>query len=433
MRLLSLLALSLLAGCTVGAPPGFSSGDSWSAPLVGPLEGGPLIVPVKLHDKGPYLFLIDPDSPVSHVDEALAGELDLHSTLGEEFVDESDKARGLKLAEVLRISIGTLTVRQKSFWVTPVGVFNHAGRQIRGVIGRDILADSLVFGFDRQRGMAYIATQKGFVAPEGGTVIDYRLEKTRIPNGVRQVSRRLATATVNGAELTMHIDLGTWDSQLREEKWAAAGLTPVPLERLQVDEIGVHRKTTQAAVAQNVTLGGAQGGQVMFVPYGDKRWSDQVIDGSIGLNFFAGTAVWINFDNSKLHLAPEASGDLVKERIDRWGSAELSACAEPACTTAKLLVPEGADPAAPTSTPVLHIQRDASVQDLAFEVLIEPRAADGGPSGLPKLLAVFPAGTSEITQGLDSTFAGATFAVVDVDPFPRTCAGEGACAYLMAP
>lgn len=432
MRPTPLLALCVLAGCTVGAPPGFSSGDSWSAPLVGPLEGGPLLVPVKVHDKGPYLFMIDPDSPVSHVDEALAGELGLHTEIGTEFVDESDKARGLKFAEVLRIQVGTLTVRQKSFWVMGVGAFNHAGRQVRGVLGRDILADSLVFGFDRKRGMAYIATQKGFIAPENSAVIGYRLEKSRLADGVRAVSRRLTHATINGKEFTMHVDLGAVDSQLREGKWAAAGLTEVPLQRTLVDEAGTHRQTTKAGIAQSVALGTAQGGQVLFVPYDDKRWSDQTYDGTIALNFFAGTAVWINFDDSKLYLAPEAAGDLTKERIDRWGSAELSACAEPACTTAKLLVPEAEGEAAmPSSTPVLHIERSADVKDLAFEVLIEARSAEGVPAGLPNLLAVFPAGSTTMTQGLDARFAGATFAVIDVDPFPRTCATDGACAYLL--
>ena len=436
MRPFPLIALvsCLLAGCTVGAPPGFSSGDSWSAPLVGPLEGGPLVVPVKIHDKGPYLFMIDPDSPVSNLDEALAGELDLHTTMGGEFVDESDKSRALKMAEVLRIQIGTLTVRQKTFWVMGVGAFNHAGRQIRGVIGRDVLADSLVFGFDRKLGMMYIATQKGFTAPEGGSVIDYRLEKSRIPSGFAAVHRRLAHATINGKQFTMHIDLGAVDSQLREKKWGDAGLTEVPVKKVLVDEAGTHRETTRAGLAQSVALGSAQGGQVLFVPYEDRRWSDQIFDGSVGLNFFSGTQVWLNFDDHELHLAPEAAGDRTKERIDRWGSAELSACAEPACTTAKLLVPEAAEgdaAAPPTSTQVLHIERSAEVKDLAFEVLIEAQSAEGVPAGLPRLLAVFPAGETTLTQGLDASYAGATFAVIDVDPFPRTCATAGACAYMM--
>jgi hypothetical protein len=50
------------AGCTVGAPPGFSAGENWTFPLVGPLENGLLITPATVKGHGPYLFAIDPDA-----------------------------------------------------------------------------------------------------------------------------------------------------------------------------------------------------------------------------------------------------------------------------------------------------------------------------------------------------------------------------------
>ena len=40
--------LLVLAGCSVGAPSGFSGGDHWTFPLVGPLEDGLLITPAIL-------------------------------------------------------------------------------------------------------------------------------------------------------------------------------------------------------------------------------------------------------------------------------------------------------------------------------------------------------------------------------------------------
>jgi hypothetical protein len=43
----ALLSSLALTGCAVGAPPGFSEGDTWSFPLVAPLEDevprGPLV------------------------------------------------------------------------------------------------------------------------------------------------------------------------------------------------------------------------------------------------------------------------------------------------------------------------------------------------------------------------------------------------------
>ena len=89
-----------LAACTVGAPPGFSSGDSWAFPLVGPLEDGVLLVPVTVNGKGPFLFLIDPDAPASSIDEGLAGSLDLYGGAGPRLTDESDTERPTKVAEV---------------------------------------------------------------------------------------------------------------------------------------------------------------------------------------------------------------------------------------------------------------------------------------------------------------------------------------------
>src|SRR5207237_1156911 len=82
-RVLALaLALALGGACTVGAPPGFSSGDHWAFPLVGPLEDGVLLVPVTINGKGPYLFLLDPDAPLTSIDEALAAGLDLYGGTG---------------------------------------------------------------------------------------------------------------------------------------------------------------------------------------------------------------------------------------------------------------------------------------------------------------------------------------------------------------
>ena len=54
----SVFAWLFAAGCSVGTPPGFSGGDHWTLPLVGPLEDGILVTPVSVHGHGPYLFEI---------------------------------------------------------------------------------------------------------------------------------------------------------------------------------------------------------------------------------------------------------------------------------------------------------------------------------------------------------------------------------------
>jgi hypothetical protein len=62
------LAGIIVAGCSAVAPSGFSQGEHWTFPLVGPLENGLLVTPVSIHGHGPSLFAIDPDADVSAVD-----------------------------------------------------------------------------------------------------------------------------------------------------------------------------------------------------------------------------------------------------------------------------------------------------------------------------------------------------------------------------
>lgn len=422
-------SLALLnSACTIGAPPGFSSGDSWSAPMVGPLENGVLVVPVMIHDRGPYLFAIDTDAPTSSLDVALDSELGLHSRLGGEYADESDVARRVRWAEVLRVSVGTVTVRNRWFAVTPVGAFNHSGRQIRGVIGRDILADSLVFGFDRDLGMAYLATKQGFTAPAGAVRFEYDLLK----HGNAGEYRHLVTAKINGKPQRLHVDLGEVASQLREGRWAAAGLEGGPLTRTLVDEYGTVRKVERGAIAAEVEVAGARADHVLFVPYGDRRWRDVDIDGTLGLGAFVDYAVWSDFDDHEIHLVPRTGDDVTAARLARWGWAALDGCADPGCARAEL-IEAPSEVGAPVEPPLLLVERDQTVLDVAMEVTLELRNADGQPAGLPLLVASFPAKIQRATLAVDASFRGLTLAVVDISPFPRACASERACIYSFRP
>ena len=420
------LVLALAGGCTLGPPPGFSGGDSWSFPLVGPLEDGPLIVPVKVHGRGPYLFVIDTDAPISSIDAALDSELELYSRIGGEYLDESDTGRRMRYAEVLRLEIGTLTVRNRRVWVHKVGTFNLAGRQIRGVIGRDILADSLVFGFDRDLGMGYLATQKGFTAPAGASRFGYRLLKHGVGSGEY---RHLVDARVDGKSLRLHLDLGEVASQVREELWPRVGLQPVPLKRALIDEAGTVRLVDTGAHAGRVEVAGVAADNVLVVPYGDRRWRDTEIDGTLGLGFFRGYTVWSNFDDHTITVVPRTTADVSRDRFARWGWEALAGCADAGCARAEVLeepVEEGARP----SPPLLLVERDASTLDVPLEVLLEPRGSVG-PSPLPRIVASFPPGSQRVTQVLAEDYRGVTFAVADISPYPRGCSSDKPCAYKL--
>ena len=83
----------LAAGCTTGVPGGFSNGDRWTFPLVGPLEDGLLVTPVSVRGHGPYLFAIDPDALVSAVDTQVVRDAHLWTGQGPRRTDETWTSR----------------------------------------------------------------------------------------------------------------------------------------------------------------------------------------------------------------------------------------------------------------------------------------------------------------------------------------------------
>ena len=63
-----------LPSCVIGAPPGFSEGNSWTLPLVDPLSRRPAPHRDRCSTaRGPFLFAIDPDAHFTTADRAIAG------------------------------------------------------------------------------------------------------------------------------------------------------------------------------------------------------------------------------------------------------------------------------------------------------------------------------------------------------------------------
>jgi hypothetical protein len=440
--LATLLAAAALAGCAGGAPPGFSSGTAWVFPLVGPLENGMLITPVMLNGKGPFLFVIDPDASASSIDEGLAKELGLETALGPRLVDESDTSRPTKVAEVPAISVGSLTVKGRIVTLHPNGAFATDGRNVRGVLGRDVIADSLVFGFDRDTGVAFLATREAFSPPDTAIRIGYSrevmlrggdAEANSLGGPTGTVPRRVAKAKVNGQAVELHLDLGAVQSQLAQSRWKAARLAPVPYKASMIDELAITRIVDKAGIANHVELGDASAMGLVMIPYADKRFDEEDVHGSLGLNFFTQYKVWADWHDHAFYLSQrEGEVESTADRIARWNAPVLMSCAETACATAKL--DAVAEPAAPPPAeapadaippeppaPTLIVSREAAVVDLAYELLLEAVGADGRSLGLPRLVATFVPGSKEIRQKLAPTFAGARFRVLDVSPFVRVC------------
>jgi TonB family protein len=452
-------------GCTVGAPRGFSSGDHWTFPLVGPLEDGLLVTPVSVRGHGPYLFAIDPDANVSAVDKQVTDEAQLRTATGPHRIDETDIGQIRFYVELLDLKVGNLTIDRRDVMLFPAGFYDTEGRHVNGILGRDALADSLVFGFDRDQGIATLSTVKAFTPPPDAVAIKYdslSADATLIASAappvavsgraggissaltnrpgdnvpsrlgeqttaespladVVPVPRRLATVQIGGARLAMHLDLGAAVSQLRQTSWDAAGLAQVNVKLRLVDEAASTRTVTRAGIATDVALGAAKGSQVLFVPYVEKRFVPEGLDGALGLDFFRPYAVYANWDSSTYYLKPRGdAAATLAARVGRWGTA-LPACPHPGCITAALATTPGGTE--------LTVTRDPAAASHPLEVHLGVTLATG--KAFAPLVVELPASVDKITGGVPAELEGATIAVLDVSPFPRPCTGDGGCVFSL--
>jgi aspartyl protease len=419
----------VVAGCSIGAPPAFPSGDSWTVPLVGPLENGALVAPVMVDGHGPYLFAVDPDALVSAVDDEVVHDLQPWRGQGPRRIDETYTTRPRFYAELLRVKIGSLAIDRITAMVFSAGTYDIDGRHISGVIGRDVLAESLVFGFDRDQGLATLSTVQAFAPPAGAIAIRYEQSRGGTSTQLRAIQtrefgpglvgwtpRRLATAQIGGQRFTMHLDLGSEVSQLDESKWARAGLVPAAVHLHLTDEAGLARDVTHAGIATSVRVGSATGTELTFAPYIDERFPFQRIDGALGLDFFRRYSVFAKWDNHTYYLRPR--GDFAATttaRLGRWGAA-LPACPHPGCVTAEVIAGDAG--------PVLHVVRDPQAAHRPLEVSL---ALDGERATTVPLVVSLPAIADQVTRPISPSYLGATLVVADVSPFPRRCPTPDGC------
>jgi len=426
-----------VASCTVGSPPGFSGGESWTLPLIGPLEDGLLLVPGYVNNGGPYVFLIDPDAHVSIVDDEVVKQTGAHTGEGPHLLDENDTQQARFFAEILEWDFRTLKVKgPKPAQLVPAHTFDADGRRIHGVIGRDIIADTLVFSFNRDQGVVTLSTLKQFKPPTDAIAMRYSLLTSRIQNAqVLPVSRRIVKGSIGGEQFALHVDLGATPSQLRPRSWDKAKLHASELSLGLVDEVGVAREVKQQGAADEVSVGKAVVKGVNFVPYADKRWPDEDLEGTLGLSFFRPYNVTINWDKQTLYLrARKDAASTLQARIARWDVKSLSKCAHVGCVSAKLIDPLAGKPAdqAPAQHPglIATFVRDPEVTDREYEALVAVTPAEGKPP-LKWFVVNFPPGAERAMTHVNADYAGATLTLIDVGLFPRRCPTEDACVDLL--
>ncbi len=400
-------------------------------PLVGPLENGLLLTPVTLDGKGPYLFAIDPDADISAIDEEILKDTGFRTFRGPSRLDETDTQQIRFYAEVSGIEVGTLIVERRNAMIVKKGTFDREGRRIHGLLGRDIIPDSLVFSFDRDLGLAQLVVKKSFVPPAGAIKIPYEVVPSQIPNiEVQPVSRRLAKATVGGEAFAMHLDLGAQLSTLRESVWERAKLTSEPAHAGSIDEVGIPHKIEKVGAGQPVSVGAATVDKLTFAPYEDKRWPEQDVAGTLALDFFRDYDVWLDWDGRAVYVSPRGPTPLAT-RIGRWDAGALGKCPHPGCVEVRMIDPMAGKelPAgAPHPGVIVSVTRDEPAGGMDLEVVLE---ATGRPD-LPRLVVNMSPNGDRVLEHLKSEWTGVTLTVVDASPFPRTCTSATGCVDLVA-
>jgi hypothetical protein len=301
MRSILPVALALpLTACAFGAPPGFSKGDTWTLPLVEPEQGSRLLTQVTIEGRGPYVFAIDPDTPITTVDADVLRDTDFRIWQGPRSLDEQDTTHPTFYTRVTHLKTGDLTISLLLVARAEPHAFDGDGQRVYGVLGRDVFADSLVFGFDRDRGIAWLQTQEAFHAPANARVLEFQ----NVRDEPVSDPRKLVTANVDGHDVDLHLDFGQAVSQLHRKRWRETKLQQVDWHGALVDEAGQRRDIDQLGLAQQVTVQGVTRDHILFAPYDDRRFRFDVFDGTLGLDFFGPYDVAVNWHTTKVYLTP---------------------------------------------------------------------------------------------------------------------------------
>jgi hypothetical protein len=429
-------------------------------PLVDPLDDGLLVTPVYIKGQGPFLFAIDPEANVTVIDErvAIAAHLVIDRGYNTRLWGEDGQPRIRFNAEMRDVQVGNLVIETRRAVVVPHETLSASGRPIMGVLGRNIIADSLVFGFNRDRGVAWLQTASAFRAPAGATHIAYDVTSTYTPMATPLPMRNLdklgtaggtpagssagitdnkaelpfVHAMIDGQERILSVQLGSAITRLRD----AIENAPAKLA-IEYDATGARR---MLAITGNVhaELAGAVNDHVAVAKYIDRTElpsNARFFDGTLGLDFFTPYNVIADWPTHSYYVSPRDPTDQQALRLGRWPA--LAGCAHPGCVTATVVAPTAPAASAPPSDVdgfapaaaapresaapsvfVLHVTRDA---DTAMPLELRLRAHSGGA---PDLVVELPAGVRDVLAPLHDA---AQYDVIDASPFAATCPGGGGC------
>jgi hypothetical protein len=354
---------------------------------------------------------------VSAIDERLVIEAGIGIDKGHhELRDERGEPHHRFFGDVRHVQVGTLAIEEIGMMVVPHENYAAYGRDIRGVLGRDVIADSLVFGFDRDRGIATLMTEATFAVPDGA--IDVTYEHTLRNNALtNHTSRRVATVSIDGKPRRFALSLGFENSRVRASIAPLLGLRAgTPGVAVEFDTSGTRVLTAELGIASDLAAGSATAHDVDLFSYDDVLFKTyaELFDGTLGLDFFRDYIVWGDWGQYAYRLVPRGPVEAqTKLRLERWGRT-FATCQLPGCVTFGM------------SNATLHVEREPGKLGP-----IEVTLRDAKHPELPLLAVSLPAGVAAVDQELDPRYVRGELRVVDISPFPFPCkAGSGCVAEL---
>jgi hypothetical protein len=326
-------------------------------PLVRPLDGTLLVTPVEVGSDW-YLFELDPFAPRTRID----GDVVTHGS-------DDETAR-----ITLTAGGATQLIDAELF---DAGTIPRDNFDIMGVIGRDVLRDDLVFGVDRDAGVAWLASRKKFRPQRTVRPVPYLSS-----DGGAQV-----IGEIDGKPHYLRVDLEDPEARLRGAPDATLA---------DVRAFGLDRPR---------------------LALGDYRAHDA--EGVLGEAFFAPYDVAIDRTNVQLYLSQRGRDTTAATRIARWGA---TPCTHLGCVEVSV------EPGAGSAQPRLYVHREDAATKIALEVSL---VAIGLPDA-PRLRVGLPADVHGWHVPIDPRYAGHTLVVADMSPFPRPCAAASGsdCVYL---
>ena len=393
-----------------------------------------LLVPVYVGTAGPYMFAIDPDAKVSIVDDKVVKEAGLRSGQGPRLDDELDHQNPHFYAEILMMQ------RRHALRAEQVRAdrqdrrVRRRGRAVDGVLGRDVIADSLVFGFDRDAGLDH-AAHAGSVEEAGGcqgTTVHYDLlsdrNRTEMPGRSRSgggldldvipVSRKITDAMIDGSKFTVHLDFGAKTSQLRERSWPTAKLEARPTNGMLVDETGTGRTDRRSSAPPRKSRSARCRPRTSCSYRTSTRGgASRTSRARSASTSSVPTSIWANWDDNTIDVVPRHDAD--PRRTHRpLADASAPGCAVPGCVAASMIDPLAklrADAPRPAQNPgvVVSFARDPSTAGSPLEALVAVKGADGAQKAT--LIVSLPAKADRAMTHLSGEYAGTTLSVIDVD------------------